>query len=110
MTVLRWLVRVTPKLKQSTLDGYERLLRCYVLDEFGPRAVASIAARDCEEFRARLVTQPSRQGDHKPLTPATRKHVWNVLRWVLAYAMKQHGAIPSNPADATESPSARGTG
>ncbi|WP_100523160.1 tyrosine-type recombinase/integrase [Mycobacteroides abscessus] len=98
------------KLKQSTLDGYERLLRCYVLDVFGPRAVASIAASDCEEFRALLVSQPSRQGDHKPLTPATRKHVWNVLRWVLAYSMKQHSAIQSNPADATESPSARGTG
>jgi integrase len=98
------------KLKQSTRDEYERLLRCYVLDDFGPRAIASITSADCEQFRARLVTQSSRQGDRKPLTPGTRKHAWDVLRRVLAYAMKTHGAIPSNPADATHSPGARGTG
>ena len=98
------------KLKQSTHDEYERLLRCYVLDEFGPRAIASVTSADCEQFRARLVTQPSRQGDRKPLTPGTRKHAWDVLRRVLAYAMKTHGAIPSNPADATHSPGRRGTG
>ncbi|MUM21918.1 tyrosine-type recombinase/integrase [Mycobacterium sp. CBMA271] len=98
------------KLKQSTLDEYERLLRCYLLDAFGPRAVASITSTDCEEFRARLVTQASRQGDKKPLTPGSRKHAWDMLCRVLAYTMKQHGAIPANPADATYSPSARGRG
>ncbi len=85
-------------------------MRCYALDTFGPRAVSSITSIDCEEFRARLVTQPSRQGDKKPLTPGTRKHAWDMLCRVLAYAMKQHGAIPANPADATYSPSARGRG
>ena len=61
------------KLKQSTRDEYERLLRCYVLEAFGPQAVASITSADCEQFRAKLVAQSSRQGDRKPLTPGTRE-------------------------------------
>lgn len=91
------------KLKQSTCDEYERILRCYVLDAFGPRAIASITATDCEAFRAGLVAQRSRQGDRKPLTMGTRKHAWDVMRRVLEYAMKTHRAIPANPAEATYS-------
>lgn len=41
-----------------------------------------------------LVRQASRQGDRKPLTPGTVKHVWEVLRYAL-----HHGAIATNPTE-----------
>ncbi|WP_267294354.1 N-terminal phage integrase SAM-like domain-containing protein [Mycobacterium hackensackense] len=102
------------KLKQSTYDGYVGLLHRYVLDEFGAHAIGSITPPHCERFRARLVAQKSKQGADgiigNVLAPGTRKHARKVLRWVLAYATRSHGAIASNPAEATYNPGARATG
>lgn len=97
------------KVKTRTVDEYQRLLRCYVLGDLGGIAVAAITPTRCEAFLAALVQQPSRQGDREPLTPGTVKHVWDVLRRVLRYAV-HHGAIPTNPTDRVDFSASRATG
>ncbi|MBM7369072.1 N-terminal phage integrase SAM-like domain-containing protein [Gordonia hydrophobica] len=94
------------RLKQRTLDDYERLLRFNVLPTFGHRAIASITPRDVQEFLAVLVTRPARQNGGKPLTSASVKHVWSVLRRVMKYAT-QHDALASNPCDRVDFDTAR---
>jgi integrase len=50
------------QLKGGTLSDNRKLLHRYVLDRFGGQAVATITARQCEEFIAAVVRQQSRQG------------------------------------------------
>lgn len=97
------------KLKQRTVDEYDRLLRCYVLRELGGTAIAAISPAHCEAMLTALVGQASRQGDRKPLTPGTVKHVWGVLRRVLRYAV-HHGAIATDPTDRVDFSASRATG
>ncbi|OAN40337.1 tyrosine-type recombinase/integrase [Mycolicibacterium iranicum] len=97
------------KLKQRTVDEYDRLLRTYVLGTLGGTAVAAITPARCEALLTALVRQASRQGDKKPLTPGTVKHVWDVLRRVLRYAL-HHGAIVTNPTDRVDFSASRSTG
>jgi len=97
------------KLKQRTVDEYDRLLRCYVLDELGGTAIAAISPAHCEALLTALVRRASRQGDRKPLTPGTVKHVWDVLRRVLRYAL-HHGAVATNPTDRVDFSASRATG
>jgi integrase len=97
------------KLKSRTVSDYDRLLRCYVLLALGPMAVAAVTSTHTEQLLATLVRQPSRQGDREPLTPGTVKHVWDVTRRVLRYAV-QHKAIAANPCDAVDFSASRGMG
>lgn len=101
------------QLKDRTLNDYRKLLHRYVLDRFGGQAVATITARQCEEFLAALVRQQSRQGAdgvlNNRLTPATIKHAWSTFGRVLTYAMR-HDAIPSNLADRVHFAGKRYTG
>ncbi|BBZ18709.1 N-terminal phage integrase SAM-like domain-containing protein [Mycolicibacterium gadium] len=63
------------KLKRSTLDGYAGVLSRYLLDDFGPLAIASITPAHCERLLTALVRQQSRQSAHglldNALTPGT---------------------------------------
>lgn len=97
------------KLKARTADEYGRLLRGYVLTALGPLAVAAVTPSHVEQLLAALVRQASRQGNRKPLTPGTVKHIWDVTRRVFKYAV-QHKAIPANPCDAVDFSATRATG
>ncbi|WP_336584342.1 site-specific integrase [Mycolicibacterium tusciae] len=97
------------KLKRDTVDEYARQLRTYVLPMLGGMATASISPARVEELLAALVRQTSRQGDRKPLTPGTVKHIWDVTRRVFKYA-RQHGAIAANPCEAVDFSTTRATG
>ncbi|MGX9294108.1 MULTISPECIES: tyrosine-type recombinase/integrase [Tsukamurella] len=97
------------RLKQRTLDDYEKVLRRYALDHFGGRAVASITPRDCELFLAGLVGQQSRQNGGEPIKPATVKHAWGTFRRVMRYALQQ-GALTANPCDRVDFATNRATG
>ncbi len=77
-------------LKSGTLDEYRRLLTCYVLDQFGGKAVASITPRHCEQFLSALM--------QRGIAPKTTKHAWSAFSRVMKYAMT-HGGISSNPAE-----------
>ncbi|MGW0172734.1 tyrosine-type recombinase/integrase [Rhodococcus sp. NPDC003322] len=97
------------RLKQRTLDDYDKTLRRYSLDRFGGKAIASITPKDCEEFLTALVGQQSRQNGGKPITPATVKHAWGRFGRVMRYAM-QHDALTSNPCDRVDFDGKRATG
>ncbi|RIT14287.1 site-specific integrase, partial [Mycobacteroides abscessus] len=97
------------KLKQGTVDEYDRLLRTYILPTLGGTAIAAVTPASCEALLTALVRQASRQGDRKPLTPGTVKHIWDVLRRVLRYAL-HHGAIATNPTDRVDFSASRATG
>ncbi|MEW2478841.1 hypothetical protein AB0876_04555 [Mycobacterium sp. NPDC049093] len=53
--------------------------------------------------------QTSPQGDRKPLTAGTVKHIWDVNRRVFKYAL-QHKAITVNPCEAVDFSASRSTG
>lgn len=95
------------RMKQRTLDDYEKYLQRYALKTFSGTAIAAITPRHCEEFLASLVRRQSRQGER--LSPATVKHAWGVFGRVLKYAVR-HDAIPSNPADRVDFDTNRATG
>ncbi|WP_370499879.1 tyrosine-type recombinase/integrase [Mycolicibacterium sp. jd] len=97
------------KVKQRTVDEYERQLHTYVLGELGSLAVAAVTPAHLERLLTLLVRKQSRQGDRKPITPGTVKHVWDVVRRVLRYAV-QHGALDANPADRVDFSASRATG
>ncbi|MFE0751043.1 tyrosine-type recombinase/integrase [Gordonia sp. NPDC058843] len=97
------------RLKQRTLDGYEKEVKCYLLPPFGSKAIAAITPKDCEQFLTSLVGKRSRQNGGKPVSPGTVKHAWGTLRRVMKYAM-QHGAIVSNPCDRVDYDGGRATG
>ncbi len=96
-------------LKQRTCDDSESVLRRYVLDRFGAKAIASISPMDAEQYLAALVRQPSKQRDHKPLAPATVTHAWNTFRAVMRYALR-HKAILYNPCDSVDFAARRAVG
>jgi integrase len=97
------------KLKQRTVDEYDRLLRTYVLGELGGTALAAITPAHCEALLTALVRQASRQGGKKPLTPGTVKHIWDVLRRALRYAV-HHAATATNPTERVDFSASRATG
>ncbi|MEE3848971.1 tyrosine-type recombinase/integrase [Gordonia sp. LSe1-13] len=97
------------RLKQRTLGDYEKVVRRYLLEPFGSKAVASIGPRDCEDFLTSLVRKQSRQNGGAPIKAATVKHAWGTLRRVMRYAM-QHGAITSNPTERVDFGGKRATG
>jgi len=77
-------------LKSGSLAEYRRLLTCYVLDQFGSKAVASITPRHCEQFLSGLM--------QRGIAPKTTRHAWSALNRVMKYAMT-HGGISSNAAE-----------
>lgn len=97
------------KLKADTVAEYARELRTYVLPTLGGVAVAGITVAHVETLLAALVRQTSRQGDRKPLTAGTVKHIWDVTRRVFKYAL-QHQAITANPCEAVDFSASRSTG
>ncbi|UJL28866.1 site-specific integrase [Mycolicibacterium vanbaalenii] len=97
------------KVKQRTVDEYERQLHTYVLGELGSLAVAAVTPAHLEKLLTGLVRKQSRQGDRKAVTPGTVKHIWDVVRRVLRYAV-QHGALDANPADRVDFSASRATG
>ncbi|MGD9621224.1 MAG: tyrosine-type recombinase/integrase [Mycolicibacterium sp.] len=91
----------TGRLKASTLAEYERQLKYYALERFGPRAIASITPHDLENWLAGLVG--------RGLAPKTVKHAWDALVRVLKYGVR-HGALIANPADRVDWGLGRGVG
>lgn len=91
------------------VDEYDRLLRTYILGTLGGTAIAAVTPASCEAILTVLGRQASRQGDRKPLTPGTVKHIWDVLRRVLRYAL-HHGAITTNPTDRVDFSANRAAG
>jgi integrase len=67
--------------------------------------VAAVTPAHVEQFLAALVRQASRQ----PLTPGTVKHIWDVTRRVMKYAVL-HKAIGTNPCDAVDFTASRAAG
>lgn len=98
------------RLKQRTLDDYEKTLQRYALKTFAGTAVASITAEQCEDFLLGLVTQRSRQGNATDtLSPATVKHAWSAFGRVMKYAV-QRGALTANPVDRVDFTTNHATG
>lgn len=96
-------------LKQRTKDDAARVLRRYILERFGARAIGSINAMDAERFLGELVRQRSTQGDGAPLSSGTVTHAWNTFRAVMKYAQR-HKAIAENPCECVDVKSTRATG
>ena len=75
--------------KPSTREGYESILRKWLIPEFGDVPVTAIQWHDLESFKSRLLDQD--------LQPSTVRNILNVVTPVLATAVRD-GVIQSNPA------------
>ncbi|MFI6429699.1 hypothetical protein [Rhodococcus oryzae] len=86
------------RLKQRTLDDYDRTLRRYALDRFGGKAIANITPRDCEKFLTALVGQ-------KPTPMATGSPRRKVARVTTSPSRRRRQLRhpPQNPSTPTSS-------
>ncbi len=69
-----------PRLRQSTYDGYELILKLYVRPELGDRPLASIQPLDIQALYAGMI--------ERGLSPRTVRHAHAVLRSALNQAVK----------------------
>jgi integrase len=69
-----------PRLRQSTYDGYELILKLYVRPELGDRPLASIQPLDIQGLYAGMI--------ERGLSPRTVRHAHAVLRSALNQAVK----------------------
>ena len=74
--------------KPSTREGYESILRKWLLPEFGDVPVTAIQWHDLESFKSRLLDQD--------LEPSTVRNILNVVSPVLATAVRD-GVIQATP-------------
>jgi integrase len=91
---LEW-ERKNPKVRDSTLTGYESKLRCHVLPVLGDRLIARVTVKDLDDL---FVALPD-----SGLGPRTIQHVYRALSLVMKYA-KRWKHITANPFDDTDPP------
>jgi integrase len=77
-----------PGLRPKTIQLYRYLLRTHLLDEFGPRTIASIIEADIRRWRADLLSAG--------VSPVTAAKAYRLLKSILATAVED-GLIPRNP-------------
>lgn len=88
-------------LAPKTRVGYESILRCHVLPEFGDKRVAGITSKDVQEFVNGLAASENQRG--RRTSPNTVRRIMDVLRNVLRVAVERR-YIAVSPADAVKLP------
>jgi integrase len=104
-----WLATQRTRLKPSTVGGYESLLKITVLPRWGDVKLADITNADIQRWVVWLTTnQDARQprstdktknAKRKPLSARRAVQALNVVRWVLAYAVRTKRLALSPAAD-----------
>jgi len=79
----------TAHLKPKTREGYESLLRLYVIPEFGPWRISDVTRASIRSWLSRLLSEG--------LSPSRTRQARSVLSQVLEHAVDT-GALRANPA------------
>ena len=99
-----WLELVRDDLSQSTVRGYERIIRCYIDPSVGKVQLNKLRTDQPDRFYAHL--RGSGGADGSPLSPATIRQTHAVIRRALNQAHRW-GWIASNPAALASPPRVR---
>ncbi len=89
--------------RQATYDMYEMLVRIHIAPELGHIRLERLTPMDVQRFLARKRTGPRADGKPGNLSPTTVRHIYNILRMALRYAVKW-GLIPKSPAEVVDPP------
>lgn len=86
-----WLAEAAGALKQSSVNKYEDILRCYVFPEFGEKNLSDITNQNIIDFASRLLlTGGSRK---QGLKPTTVTEILSTMNSIRVYAMKRDYAV-----------------
>lgn len=89
------------RLKVSTSDSYDKVIRSYVLPRIGDVPLQKLTAGHLDQMYVDLLASGGRGG--KRLTPRTVRYVHVVVKASLGRAVKK-GLLARNPADAATAP------
>ncbi len=100
----RWLAHAKGRVRATTYDGYESLLRLHALPSLGDIPLAELHPLHIEDLYAALLCEPREQG--WVLSAASVRNLHRVLVLALACAVRW-GLIERNPATAAQGPRPR---
>ncbi len=100
----RWLQdHAKAAVRPATFDMYEMLTRVHIVPEIGHIRLEKITPMDVQRFIARKREGPRADGKPGHLSPTTVRHIYNILRMALRYAVKW-GLIFKSPAEVVDPP------
>jgi len=83
----KWLTETAVSLKESSINKYEDLLRCYILPEFGESELSEITNQQLINFANGLLSGGGAKG--QGLAPSTVAEVLSTMNGIRVYAMKK---------------------
>lgn len=83
----RWLSKAAVSLKESSVNKYEDILRCYILPEFGESELSDITNQQLIHFADGLLSGGGAKG--QGLAPSTVAEVLSAMNGIRIYAMKE---------------------
>jgi len=87
----KWLSEVAVSLKESSVNKYEDLLRCYILPEFGESELSEITNQQLINFANGLLSGGGAMG--QGLSPSTVVEILSAMNGIRIYAMKKDYAV-----------------
>ncbi len=87
----RWLSEMAVTLKQSSVNKYEDLLRCYILPEFGESELSEITNQRLITFINSMLSGGGAGG--QGLAPSTVSEILSTMNSIRIYAMRQDYAV-----------------
>jgi len=87
----KWLSEAAVSLKESSINKYKDILRCYILPEFGESELSEITNQQLLHFANGLLSGGGAGG--QGLAPSTVAEILSVMNGIRVYAMKKDHAV-----------------
>ena len=91
----RWLSDMSATLKESSVNKYDDLLRCYILPDFGEYEFSEITNQNIIDFTSALLSNGG--VEQQGLAPSTVAEVLSTLNSIRIYALKRNCAVAFSP-------------
>ncbi|HBA69142.1 MAG TPA: site-specific integrase [Lachnospiraceae bacterium] len=88
---VQWLSETAVSLKESSINKYEDILRCYILPEFGEIDLSEITNQELIRFTNKLLINGGTKG--QGLSHTTVAEIMSALNSIRIYAMKKDLAV-----------------
>ena len=99
----RWLPAKRARLKPSTAESYERIIRLHINPNIGHIPVQKLRPEDLDTLYARLLTEGKRNGSGGGLSAQTVRNVHITIQGALSDAERK-GTVVRNVADLADAP------
>lgn len=99
----RWLTHIRSRVRPTTYEGYEALIRCHAIPLLGKNALSQLHPLDLQEAYAQLL-EGGQQG--RPLSPGSVRNLHLVLAQALKQAVRWQ-VLPASPAAGAQPPRPR---